>query len=223
MDIQTIQPERVPHHKLASEHRNMNDAEFESLKLDIQENGQILPVILYKGKLVDGRHRQRALIELGIHDMKYITLPGNISLAEVRNKVIGTEMRRSDTTAQKAIRAWLWLMEQSDSTQSDAAIKFGVGQRYVSEAKTLYDKIGKEMVMKLYEQGYLYIGEKKHTQIKTILKAIASKHREPENNFDVPESVKQTIDLMNSLASTDQLHLVAYIEKVAKNIRTTKD
>jgi len=44
----------------------MNDTEFESLKNDIKENGQLHPIFLLDGMILDGGNRYRALSELGI-------------------------------------------------------------------------------------------------------------------------------------------------------------
>lgn len=44
----------------------MTDEEYQEFKEDIRKNGQSSPVVLWKGMLVDGRHRLRACTELGI-------------------------------------------------------------------------------------------------------------------------------------------------------------
>lgn len=44
----------------------MTDQEAEDLKADIEKHGQILPIILYDGKILDGRNRAIACFELGI-------------------------------------------------------------------------------------------------------------------------------------------------------------
>ena len=44
----------------------MQDQEFEELKEDIRINGLQMPILVFEGKIVDGRHRYRACCELGI-------------------------------------------------------------------------------------------------------------------------------------------------------------
>ena len=44
----------------------MTPERYEAFKADIEENGQIQPIIVHKGMILDGRHRQRACDELDI-------------------------------------------------------------------------------------------------------------------------------------------------------------
>lgn len=55
-----------PVHPLAELIPSMDEAEFAALVDDIRENGQIEPITLYEGKILDGRHRARACAKLGI-------------------------------------------------------------------------------------------------------------------------------------------------------------
>ena len=52
-------------HELGAVFHDMSVAEYESLKRDIETNGQLHPIILYQGKVLDGWHRLRACRELG--------------------------------------------------------------------------------------------------------------------------------------------------------------
>jgi len=53
-------------HPLAEIFPPMSDAEYQALKKDIADNGQMESVSFWNGMLVDGRHRWRACSELGI-------------------------------------------------------------------------------------------------------------------------------------------------------------
>jgi len=44
----------------------MSDEDFAQLKADIEQNGQKMPILVYRNKIVDGRERLRACRELGI-------------------------------------------------------------------------------------------------------------------------------------------------------------
>lgn len=53
-------------HEAAYLFPEMQEQEFKDLKEDIARNGQQMPILLYQGKVVDGRHRLRACTELGV-------------------------------------------------------------------------------------------------------------------------------------------------------------
>ncbi len=53
-------------HPLAHRMPEMADTEFNLLKESIQRDGLLQPVVVYEGKILDGRHRYRACRELQI-------------------------------------------------------------------------------------------------------------------------------------------------------------
>ncbi|MDR7006071.1 ParB/RepB/Spo0J family partition protein [Paraburkholderia strydomiana] len=53
-------------HPLCTLFPRLEGAEFEALKADIAANGQLQPVVLHDGMILDGGNRYRACVELGI-------------------------------------------------------------------------------------------------------------------------------------------------------------
>lgn len=53
-------------HELTLAFPGMAPDEFAGLKASIERDGQEEPIVLYEGKIIDGRHRYRACVELGI-------------------------------------------------------------------------------------------------------------------------------------------------------------
>lgn len=53
-------------HPIADVFPQMPEREFQELKADIQANGLHDPIIIYEGMILDGRHRYRACVELGL-------------------------------------------------------------------------------------------------------------------------------------------------------------
>jgi len=56
-------------HPLAEMIPAMSGEEFAELKADIEANGQAEPIVLYRGEILDGRHRSRACEELGLQPL----------------------------------------------------------------------------------------------------------------------------------------------------------
>lgn len=56
----------LPIHPYADLFPSMSAEQYEALREDIKKNGVREPIRIYKGQIIDGKHRQRACIELGI-------------------------------------------------------------------------------------------------------------------------------------------------------------
>lgn len=68
-------------HKVANIFPLLEGEEFQVLVEDIRQNGQIEPIWIYQGQIIDGRNRYRACMELGI-EPKYREWDGNGSLVQ---------------------------------------------------------------------------------------------------------------------------------------------
>lgn len=120
-------------HKAASLVPLAGMAEQEALKDDIKANGQQQPISLYRGKIVDGRCRQNACIELGIGvDAK--ELPNNMSMKEVESYVKSVNTRRNLTVAQKAITAMKEMERTGDTNITNASKRWGVSRADITNA-----------------------------------------------------------------------------------------
>ena len=114
---------------------------FEALKRSIEENGQIEAVLVYRNKIIDGRHRYKALQELEIPIIIIKKLHHNISIQELQALVESKEMRRHETKAQQAIFA-LKQMQISNAngnkmTQREAALNYGVTVKELGRANRI--------------------------------------------------------------------------------------
>jgi len=157
------------YHEVANLFPPMTDGEFDNLKQSIAERGQRDPIWLHPdGRIIDGRHRHRACLELGIVP-KFQEWDGMGSLVEFS---IDKNMNRRDLTAsQRAAIAVVYLpmleaeARERQGTRTDlakdnivaklpqcsevdppapksrdtAAKMMGVSPRYVSDAKTLQE------------------------------------------------------------------------------------
>ncbi|PLW80769.1 hypothetical protein C0585_01040, partial [Candidatus Woesearchaeota archaeon] len=88
-------------HKFADIFPMVEGVQAEQLKMDIKENGLIQPVVLFEGKILDGRNRYRASMELGITP-KFEEYKGEKPLEYV---ISGNLKRRHLTADQRAVIA----------------------------------------------------------------------------------------------------------------------
>ena len=88
-------------HELANLLPMIDDVNFANLKADIEKNGILEPILLFEGRILDGRNRYRAGKEVGrLSSAKFKTFEGSYSEAEAY--VFSTNfLRRQMTNAQK--------------------------------------------------------------------------------------------------------------------------
>jgi len=63
---EVVHDRELPVHPVAGMIPPMSAKEYEGLRGDIDEHGQLEPIWTYQGKIIDGRHRYKACRELGI-------------------------------------------------------------------------------------------------------------------------------------------------------------
>ena len=192
--VETISIDEIVFHDLVFEHPEQTKEEYQALYDDIAQNGQLVPVILYRNKLVDGRHRYLSLKDQGVTTIIVQHLPNNLRLEEVRECVIGVEIRRKLTGAQTAIKAYRYALESGISL-SDGARKFGINKSRVSEAKKIITSLltGKQ-VDKLYSDGFVILNNgKKYVSLKSII-AYYTENKVPKEGTREYGDNKEDID-----------------------------
>jgi hypothetical protein len=143
-------------HPLCTYFPRMSEAEFISLKDNLQDNGQIHPIYTLDGMILDGGNRYRALCELGI-----IPVIIEYTGANPAQFILSTNLhRRHLTQGQSAAivsASQSWINAQADSqlsstAQLDTAIsrakQSGVGHR----TQQLADKLVKEAPAELVKE-----------------------------------------------------------------------
>ena len=136
--IEEVMIDSLTLHDVALSTPKMNDEQYSALKQDIEMNGQIDPAIVYRGKIVDGRHRWLILQELGIKVILITRLPNNTTLAKLKSLVRSKETRRHESAAQLAISAYKYMQDSKENiSQADAAEMFGANRKRISEAKKI--------------------------------------------------------------------------------------
>jgi N6-adenosine-specific RNA methylase IME4 len=123
----------------------MGEAEFESLKADIQAHGQREPIWTWQGLIIDGRHRERACNELG---MACAARDWDGAEAELVPFVVSLNLKRRhlNESQRATVAARIsnlspgtnqWSGESAGPTQAEAAAMLNVSERSIREVKRL--------------------------------------------------------------------------------------
>lgn len=143
-------------HEAADLSPEMSESEFRELVEDIKANGLIQKIVMLgtsfeKSELLDGRHRYRALQELGIPLQPNSRLLNPKQVPDPWGFVLSTNKRRNLTVGQKAMMVAKYAkrsvgkpsndIEQIHSIMSSqkAADSIGVGRESVTQAKKVND------------------------------------------------------------------------------------
>lgn len=157
--------EKPEYHPIANLFPLIEGEEFENLKKDIQANGLLTPIEVYEGKILDGRNRYRACLQIGVQP-KFINYDGDAPIS----RVVSLNLRRRHLTeSQRAdIASQLCGMKRGrplknppiggfSSTQAEAAKLMNVSLRSVQRASTVLEK-GIPELKKKVEDGGLKVG-----------------------------------------------------------------
>lgn len=181
-----LKVDEIEIHELAHLTPTMTEARFKALKQSIQELGQKLPIVIYRGKCIDGRHRVKAFKELGIETIQATNENSQMSMEDIKEVILnGYEQRRHQTPTQSAIMAYReWLTSKVSGeklAQGAVADKYGVGLKQVGRVKQLEELAGKQIIELLFQGNKINIGTEVNPNNTDSLYSLInyfSKHRE---------------------------------------------
>jgi hypothetical protein len=150
-------------HELANLTPLMQEGRFNALKQSIKELGQKVPIVLYRGKCIDGRHRIKAFRELEMKEILAISEDSKMSLEDVKEVILnGYEQRRHKTPTQIAIvafREWKNYKSLGEKvTQGVIAEKYGIGIKQINRVKQLEELAGVSIIDLLFQANKINIG-----------------------------------------------------------------
>ena len=220
-DIYTMDIATLDLHPLAETTPMMTQENYEALKLDIETNGQLEPISLYRGRIIDGRHRWLILQELGETIIKAVKLPNNTTKAGLASIVRSKETRRHETPTQLAISAYkMMLSSKTKLSASAAAERVGIDRRKVGNAVHIADTYGRMDILDLLFDGdKLDIGTPYNPfptdslpAIDNWLKESKSKSKkDPKGKIEMTEEqFLECADIMNQLKCLD-IRQIKYI------------
>jgi len=134
-------------HPLANQFPMMSAPEFEALKADIEENGLNDKILLFQGKILDGRNRYQACLDVGI-EPEYEDFSGTYEEAQ-QLSASANLTRRHLSKSQKAMviaKNGLAAAPSASATERDgkdtirdAAGRYGVNHMTIYKAFYVYE------------------------------------------------------------------------------------
>lgn len=82
-------------HEYANIYRMLNNSELEAMAKNITQHGQLLPITLYEGKILDGRNRYKACLIAGV-EPRFEEYTGNDPLGHI--SALNDHRRHDDPT-----------------------------------------------------------------------------------------------------------------------------
>jgi len=129
--------------------RLQDEQEYNKTLLSIKELGQIEPIYMDGGYCIDGRHRTRAMRELGICTIVAIDVNPKLSLEDkIAISNVDLTSGRDLTKTQLAIQAYKYA-ELTGVSKVNTATKFGVNKKmltYAGEVKQYMPEAYQELI-----------------------------------------------------------------------------
>ena len=130
------------------------------LTASIKEYGQKEPIVLWKGKVVDGRCRQTSLVILGRHIL-YKELDSALTEEELKVFVKAVNTRRNLTLPQKvAVACKEYIANRKTVTLKQVAMSWGVGEVTLKNAVWVYRQ-EPNMIETIFNGGVVSIKDDK--------------------------------------------------------------
>jgi ParB-like chromosome segregation protein Spo0J len=126
-------------HRLANYFPSMGEDEFNELVKGIKENGQLNPIMLYEGKILDGKHRFKACQKLGIEPITK-EYKGNDPISFVISANIH---RRHLTESQRAMLATKMLPELEKQAKARSLANLKQNRNKTDPPRESLDSFGK--------------------------------------------------------------------------------
>ncbi len=234
---------RIEFHSVANIFPMMTENEFESLKDNIEQNGLIQPIYLFKGQIIDGRNRYLACLERGI-EPTFRNYEGTES--DLLTFVISLNLqRRHLNTSQKACLAVELLPEleritkanlsskmsairkgedlskltKPENSRNIAAQSFGVSGGYISLAKQI-----RETNIELFDQvkNGLFTLQKAKAQLNQK-EEVLSKLTKPESIELTKNELRKVTELVLELGISEEKAQAYILKKRAKQTPQDKN
>lgn len=131
-------------HPLSAAFPAMSDEDFQALKDDIEINGQREPVMIFEGMVLDGWHRYRACVDLGLKPQQFTFPEGDDPVAFVLSQNLHRRHLSASQRAAAVVACAQWAPAgrpkkvepgSTYSTNKDLAKAAGTTVRTITDAK----------------------------------------------------------------------------------------
>lgn len=164
---------------------------FEELLKDIDKNGQLVPIVLRDGKVLDGRHRLKACLQLGL-PVRYTSL-GDISDDEALDIVISNSINKATGTDASKVEAYL-LCKAKGLKQKDMPVLFKRLNTDYTRKMAYIEKEHPEYLMALLRQNSVRLYNRQFDKIEDygtingIWRTLKGNKRLEQEVIEVPKS-----------------------------------
>ena len=207
-------------HEITNLHPAQTKTEYDSMKHSIEVSGQLVPVLTYRGKVVDGKHRIKAMTELGLKEIKVMALNPVQTLTAIKSKVIASDIRRNKTSAQKAIQAWKACNDDPTLSREEAAMLYMTNVSEMSVVNVIAKQVGTVILDKLLATGKVILdngdGSRAYTnlrKLKQATKPITIAESDKPTSYVANEEVKIILSSIDELDTLDVQAVLGYCKK----------
>jgi len=138
IETEIVDINKITVHPIANENPTMTTNQFEAFKNSLMVNGQEEAIdCTYNYETFNGRHRLKALKELGHTTIKVKRQPVGTPDNELRRVADNAESRRHSTPTQLAIKAWKEYINGKYTTMAEAASTIGISVKQVERVNKI--------------------------------------------------------------------------------------
>jgi ParB-like chromosome segregation protein Spo0J len=135
---------QIPFHPLSNMFPLMEGEEFDALVEDIKKNGQREPIVLYQGKILDGRNRYRACLEAGV-GLRISKYEDNSPyIGDPAAYVISKNIHRRHLTAEQRQKLIIEVLARApEKSDRRHAKEIGVDHKTIGAARAKGEDVGR--------------------------------------------------------------------------------
>lgn len=198
-----LEQERIAVHSLANQFPMMSRDEYVALKADIEENGLKEAILLFEGRVLDGRNRYNACLELGI-EPRFREFRGTWEEAAKLSASANLTRRHLSKSQKAMVIAWNGLAaapsadpkarEGKDGIRA-AAKRFAVNHMTIYKAFYVYAR-DRELAKRVLDGG-ISVGK-----AEAILRDQEAAERAAQNG--APRSCEDTLAQIGEMLSSEE-------------------